>query len=314
MKVLIIDDAESSLSLTSEYVMQAGYDVITASNGIEGLQAFNLCHPDLVLLDVNMPNMDGYECAKRIRHACREDNQWIPIIFLSALITDDAVVKGIECGGDDYLLKPISQAVLQAKLLAMERIANMRKDLHEASERLRKLSSIDGLTQLYNRRHFDEALGQEMAQADRTGAPLSLLLCDVDHFKTFNDRYGHLQGDDALISVAGALQQAAKRPHDVVARFGGEEFAILLPATARQGAAKVASELVQGIAALKIEHAASPSADCLTVSIGVSTYRPNRGKIDAEKVINSADMALYEAKQTGRNQARSHHPSLSRIN
>lgn len=314
MKVLIIDDAESSLSLTSEYVMQAGYDVITASNGIEGLQAFNLCHPDLVLLDVNMPNMDGYECARRIRQACREDNQWIPIIFLSALITDDAVVKGIESGGDDYLLKPISQAVLQAKLLAMERIAKMRKDLHEASERLRKLSSIDGLTQLYNRRHFDEALNMEMAQADRTGAPLSLLLCDVDHFKAFNDYYGHLHGDDALIAVAGALQQAAKRPHDVVARFGGEEFAILLPATARQGAAKVASELVRGIAALGIDHAASPSADCLTVSIGVSTYRPNRGKIGADKVINSADMALYEAKQTGRNQARSHHPSLSRVN
>lgn len=314
MKVLIIDDAESSLSLTSEYVTQAGYDVITASNGMEGLQAFNLCRPDLILLDVNMPDMDGYECAKRIRHACREDNQWIPIIFLSALITDDAVVKGIECGGDDYLLKPISQPVLQAKLLAMERIANMRKDLHEASERLRKLSSIDGLTQLYNRRHFNEALGMEMAQADRTGAPLSLLLCDVDHFKAFNDHYGHLHGDDALIAVAGALQLAAKRPHDVVARFGGEEFAILLPATARQGAAKVASELVQAIAALGIEHGASPSADFLTVSIGVSTYRPNRGKIDAEKVINSADMALYEAKQTGRNQARSHHPSLSRVN
>lgn len=306
MKVLIIDDSESTLQLLTKYVQKAGHQVITASNGREGLHAFHRSQPDLILLDVNMPTMDGYECARRIRQSCREDNLWIPIIFLSALINDEAVVKGIESGGDDYLLKPISQAVLEAKLMAMKRIANMRRDLEEASEQLRKLSAIDGLTQLYNRRYFDQAIVEEMSQASRTGAPLSLLLCDVDHFKAYNDHYGHVAGDEALKAVATVMQETAQRSHDIAARFGGEEFAILLPATPRQGAAKIAEQLVTGVGALAIEHAASLSAPHLTLSIGVATYRPNRGLSEAEDVIHCADLALYAAKQTGRNQVKTH--------
>ncbi len=306
MKVLIVDDTETNLELTSLYVNRAGHEVITAQDGEQGIEAFIAHQPDLVLLDVNMPNVDGYDCAKEIRSKCQEGNLWVPIIFLSAIITDEAIVRGIEAGGDDYLPKPVSQAVLQAKLKAMQRIALMRQELQDASERLRKLSSIDGLTQIYNRRHFDESLRKEMAQAERTGAPLSLLICDVDHFKAYNDHYGHVQGDEALKAVAVALDTISSRPHDIAARLGGEEFVLLLPATARQGAAKLAGELVQVIRDLDIPHAKSPSAKYLTVSVGAATYRPNHGHASPETVIGSADLALYEAKQTGRNQVKTH--------
>jgi len=313
MKVLIVDDTQSNLELTSLYVRRAGHQVITAADGKQGIEAFVAQQPDLVLLDVNMPKVDGYECARRIRSQCQEGNLWVPIIFLSAIITDEAIVKGIEAGGDDYLPKPVSQAVLGAKLKAMQRIALMRHELEEASERLRELSLIDGLTQIYNRRHFDESLSTEMAQAERTGAPLSLLICDVDHFKAYNDCYGHVRGDEALKAVARALDSVSSRPHDLAARIGGEEFVLLLPATARQGAAKLAGALVQAIRDLQIPHADSPSADYLTVSIGMATYRPNHGHASPEMVIGSADLALYEAKQTGRNQVRCHQEqSLSR--
>ena len=158
MKVLLVEDSPASAQVTQKYVESAGHSVITARDGNEGIQKFLTHNPDLVLMDVNMPNMDGYQCAQHIRENCQQGNLWIPIIFLSADITEDAIVKGIDAGGDDYLPKPITQRVLSAKLRAMARIADMRKELEAASADLRRLSSIDGLTQLYNRRHFDETL------------------------------------------------------------------------------------------------------------------------------------------------------------
>lgn len=172
--------------------------MITARDGEQGIQQFLTHNPDLVLLDVNMPNMDGYQCAQRIRENGQQGNLWIPIIFLRAKITEDAIVKGINSGGDDYLPKPVTPRVLSAKLRGMSRIANMRKELEAASARLKLLSSIDGLTQLCNRRHFNEVLELEWSSAERTQEPLSLILCDIDHFKAFNDNYAHVAGDDAL--------------------------------------------------------------------------------------------------------------------
>ena len=199
MKVLLVEDSLASSQVTQKYVESAGHSVITARDGNEGIQKFLTHNPDLVLMDVNMPNMDGYQCAQHIRENCQQGNLWIPIIFLSADITEDAIVKGIDAGGDDYLPKPITQRVLSAKLRAMARIADMRKELEAASADLRRLSSIDGLTQLYNRRHFDETLELEWSRSSRTKEPLSLILCDIDHFKAFNDNYGHVAGDDALV-------------------------------------------------------------------------------------------------------------------
>ena len=301
MKVSLVEDSVVSLQVTQKFVESAGHSAITANDGEQDIQKFLEHKPDLVLLDVNMPNMDGYECAQHIRNTCEQGKLWIPIIFLSAEVTEDAIVKGIDAGGDDYLSKPITQRVLNAKLRAMSRIVNMRKQLEEASEHLKRLSSIDGLTQLYNRRHFDEALKNEWSRSGRTQAPLSLILCDIDHFKAFNDRYGHLAGDDALVRTSQSIMETLRRPSDLPARYGGEEFAVILPDTPAAGAMMVAEQLRTAIDLLAIPHAISDSVNIVTMSIGVSTYYPNHSKASHIELLDAADQGLYRAKNKGRN-------------
>jgi diguanylate cyclase (GGDEF)-like protein len=248
-----------------------------------------------------MPNMDGYQCARHIRKNCQQGNLWIPIIFLSAEVTDDAIVKGIDSGGDDYLLKPITLKVLSAKLRAMARIANMRKELEDASAHLKRLSLVDGLTQLYNRRHFDEALELEWSRSNRSQAPLSLIICDIDHFKAFNDNYGHVAGDDALVKASKTIIETLKRPSDMPARYGGEEFVVILPDTPTVGAMIVAEQLRTAMNTLTIPHAFSNAANIVTMSFGVSTYYPNQTKASYVELVKSADRGLYRAKKNGRN-------------
>ena len=226
---------------------------------------------------------------------------WIPIIFLSADITEDAIVKGIDAGGDDYLPKPITQRVLSAKLRAMARIADMRKELEAASADLRRLSSIDGLTQLYNRRHFDETLELEWSRSSRTKEPLSLILCDIDHFKAFDDNYGHVAGDDALVRTGKTIMDTLQRPSDLPARYGGEEFAVILPSTPAVGAMVVAEQLRIAMDTIAIPHAFSDAAHIVTMSIGVSTYYPQHSKAGHIELLDAADRGLYRAKNKGRN-------------
>jgi diguanylate cyclase (GGDEF)-like protein len=301
MKVLLVDDSIAYSQVIQSYVESAGHSVITACDGEQGILKFLEHKPDLVLLDVNMPNMDGYQCAQHIRKNCQQGNLWIPIIFLSAEVTDDAIVKGIDSGGDDYLLKPITLKVLSAKLRAMARIANMRKELEDASAYLKRLSLVDSLTQLYNRRHFDEALELEWSRSNRSKAPLSLILCDIDHFKAFNDNYGHVAGDDALVKASKTIIETLKRPSDMPARYGGEEFVVILPDTPTVGAMIVAEQLRTAMNTLTIPHAFSNAANIVTMSIGVSTYYPNQTKASYVELVESADRGLYRAKKNGRN-------------
>ena len=301
MKVLLVDDSIAYSQVIQSYVESAGHSVITACDGEQGILKFLEHKPDLVLLDVNMPNMDGYQCAHHIRKNCQQGNLWIPIIFLSAEVTDDAIVRGIDSGGDDYLLKPITLKVLSAKLLAMARIANMRKELEDASAYLKRLSLVDSLTQLYNRRHFDEALELEWSRSNRSQAPLSLILCDIDHFKAFNDNYGHVAGDDALVKASKTIIETLKRPSDIPVRYGGEEFAVILPDTPTVGAMIVAEQLRTAMNTLTIPHAFSNAANIVTMSIGVSTYYPNQTKASYVELVESADRGLYRAKKNGRN-------------
>lgn len=301
MKVLLIDDSIAYSQVIQSYVESAGHSVITACDGEQGILKFLEHKPDLVLLDVNMPNMDGYQCARHIRKNCQQGNLWIPIIFLSAEVTDDAIVKGIDSGGDDYLLKPITLKVLSAKLRAMARIANMRKELEDASAHLKRLSLVDGLTQLYNRRHFDEALELEWSRSNRSQAPLSLIICDIDHFKAFNDNYGHVAGDDALVKASKTIIETLKRPSDMPARYGGEEFVVILPDTPTVGAMIVAEQLRTAMNTLTIPHAFSNAANIVTMSFGVSTYYPNQTKASYVELVKSADRGLYRAKKNGRN-------------
>jgi diguanylate cyclase (GGDEF)-like protein len=305
MKALVIEDSQTGLAVVSQHLERMGILPIAATDGESGVAAFRQHNPDIVLLDVVLPGMDGYEVARRIR-AIEQSGEWTPIIFLTARTADTDLVQGITAGGDDYLFKPISEVVLAAKVRAMQRILQMRyslvvltRKLDAANQELTRLTSLDGLTGLSNRRHFDETMLREWRRAARYKRPLSLVLVDVDHFKQYNDTYGHLAGDECLKTVASALQAVSRRPSDLVARYGGEEFALVLPETDLSGARSVAEGLCDAIRALQLPHAAA-AAGHVTISVGVASLMPGNGAGGPQNLIAEADLALYAAKSGGR--------------
>lgn len=308
MKALVIEDTVTSATLICHLLERMGLRSVHARDGESGIEAFKLERPDLVLLDIIMPGMDGFDVARRIRQLER-DGEWTPIIFLSARASEADLERGIDVGGDDYLVKPVSEVVLKAKVRAMQRIAQMRyslllltRKLNEANRELSRLSSVDGLTGIPNRRVFDDTLVREWRRAERRNAPLSLLLLDIDHFKEYNDCYGHQAGDDCLRAVAGSLDRALRRSSDLAARYGGEEFVIVLPETDAEGARNVAENVLEIVRGLGIEHARSQTASRVTISIGVATAIPARDDDSGwKKLLGSADAALYQAKDNGRN-------------
>jgi diguanylate cyclase (GGDEF)-like protein len=307
VRILFADDSRTLRASTSALLRSMGHEVIEASHGQQAINLFR-GQLDLVILDVDMPVMDGYETARQIR-AMTGDNEWIPIIFLSAHTHETDVARGIEAGGDDYLMKPPSAVVLRAKINAMQRITDMRRRLVEMSRELAQKnqalevsSSHDGLTGIPNRRAFDEALEREWHRAVRTRSPLALILGDVDHFKNYNDSYGHLRGDECLKLVAGALQHTGRRSVDVVARYGGEEFAMLLPDTPPVSALLVAGRALEAVRALGLPHGGSITSGHVTVSLGVCAGVPASAK-QRDELVRIADRALYDAKSRGRNQA-----------
>lgn len=308
MKALVIEDTVTSATLVCHLLGRMGLESVHARDGVAGIEAFKRERPDLVLLDIVMPGMDGFEVAQRIRQL-EKDGEWTPIIFLSARTGDEDLERGIAVGGDDYLAKPVSEAVLKAKVRAMQRIAQMRysllvltRKLDEANRELTRLSSFDGLTGIANRRSFDAALLREWRRSARVGAPISLLVADVDCFKQFNDAYGHQVGDECLKAVARALAGNSRRPADLVARYGGEEFAAVLPDTGEDGAASVAAAMREAVEALAITHRYSTAGPVVTVSIGIATVIPERNDDGGfVSLLGRADRALYRAKDDGRN-------------
>jgi diguanylate cyclase (GGDEF)-like protein len=305
MKVLIVDDSPTIRVALRGLVQQMGHSVIEAEDGSQALGIYAQDRPDLVLIDVVMPVMDGYEAARQMRHS--RPDEWVPIIFLSSKEADQDLDRAIEAGGDDYLVKPVSFVVLNAKIRALQRIESTRtkllemsRELAAANRELENLSRQDGLTGIANRRHFDTYLLTEIKRASRERQPLSLILADVDYFKAYNDRYGHQAGDDCLRRVASALKAVGKRPADLAARYGGEEFAMVLPSTAMEGAVDVAKSLARAIDALEIPHDRSGVSAKLTLSQGIASLVPVHDTTP-ESVIELADQALYQAKQQGRN-------------
>jgi diguanylate cyclase (GGDEF)-like protein len=304
-KVLIVDDSSTIRAALATAVRAMSLTPVAAENGEEAVELFVKEQPSMVLLDVKMPGIDGYETARRIRAARPEE--WTPIIFLSASEHDQDLQRAIECGGDDYLVKPVSAVVLSAKIRALQRLDQMRgkllevsRELAAANQRLELLAHQDGLTGIANRRAFDFLIERHFAQAVRHGTPLSVALCDVDHFKAYNDRYGHPTGDECLRQVGAAVGRSCRRGTDLAARYGGEEFALLLPDTAQPGALQVAESLRQAIAALAIPHEASSAGPVVTLSAGVATFSAERDKT-ASALVERADAALYRAKELGRN-------------
>lgn len=298
MKILIVDDSRSTLQLITHTVDLMGQPYVTAASGSEALAAFQASKPDLILLDVVLPDVDGFEVARRIREI--EGNaDWTPIIFLTSLDKDEDLERGIAVGGDDYLHKPVNQVVLSSKIRAMQRILEMRLSLEAANRELHRLTHIDGLTGVANRRSFDQMLDTEWRRMGREKKELSLLLCDVDHFKKYNDHYGHLGGDDCLRQVAQTIQKSVSRGGDNVSRYGGEEFAVILPATSQGGALMVAERVRHEIKQLSLPHTQSELGQ-VTLSIGLATVVPSNDSAP-EQLIAIADKALYGAKQGGRN-------------
>jgi diguanylate cyclase (GGDEF)-like protein len=313
MKALVIEDSLTGLAVINQHLERMGILPISATDGESGLIAFREHNPDIVLLDVVLPGLDGYEVARRIR-AIEQSGEWTPIIFLTARTADADLVQGITAGGDDYLFKPISEVVLAAKVRAMQRILQMRyslvvltRKLDAANQELTRLTALDGLTGLANRRHFDETIMREWRRAARYQRPLALALIDVDNFKEYNDTYGHLAGDECLKNVGSALLAVSRRPSDLVARYGGEEFALVLPETDLVGACRVGEGLCEAVRALGLEHRAVRGGQ-VSISVGVASMMPGQNEAGPQSLIAEADRALYAAKAGGRDRVSAREP------
>ena len=304
MKILLVDDTKTDQLIMRAYLEELNHTVVVGNNGREAVDLFQTDRPDLILMDVIMPEMDGLQAATAIR---KDTSDWIPIIFLSGRVSPEDINEGINAGGDDYLTKPVDRKILVAKLKAMERIAAMRqkllkvsKELGLANDELKLLVNVDGLTGIANRRNLDRTLKMDIARSIRYKQFLTVILADIDHFKAYNDHYGHLQGDDCLKKIATAMSSASKRGTDLVARYGGEEFAVLLPDTDADIGMMMAEKLRAAVENLHISHEKSSVSQYCTVSIGVFTKRAEKTDTP-ESLLKMADSGLYQSKETGRN-------------
>lgn len=293
-------------------MLQPWFELAVARNGRDALRLVRRQPPDLVLLDIEMPGLDGLAVCRRLKDDPLTEE--IPVVFLTSSTDQSIEERGLTAGAADFIAKPARGPVVVARLSNLVR-------MKQQAEQLRRQAQIDGLTGLANRRHFNQMLLQELRRAWRNRQPVSLLMIDVDHFKAYNDHYGHLGGDGALRRVGLALQGIARRPGDLACRYGGEEFAIVLPATDEPGACVVAKATLAAVNALGLPHAASSVAPHVTLSIGVATLQPQAWPDDhntdfaqpqedaIERLVGQADAALYEAKRQGRNQAWVHGPA-----
>jgi diguanylate cyclase (GGDEF)-like protein len=304
MKIVIVDDQRAVRVRLAAMIEKMGHQAIQAEDGQRGVEVWERERPDLVLMDALMPVLDGYGAAQRIR--AMEPDGWTPIIFLSSAEADQDVERGIDSGGDDYLVKPVSRVVLHAKIRAMQRIDEMRRrmgemtrSLAEANRELARLNNEDVLTGLANRRCFDDALRRQTREAQAAEQPLSLVMVDVDFFKPYNDHLGHQAGDECLRSVARVLEAQRDKAREVAARYGGEEFAMILPGVDAEGALARGERLREAVEALRLPHANSAAGRWVTVSVGVSTLRSATD--DGAWMLAEADASLYRAKRSGRN-------------
>jgi diguanylate cyclase (GGDEF)-like protein len=294
MKILVADDSKTTRELITASLAKLGHDVIPVVNGIEALEKFKTDRPDLIILDVIMHGMDGFECAEQIRAFDKDD--WVPIIFLSGAVDDENIAMGINAGGDDYLTKPFSEVTLGAKIKAMQRIVNMRQRLFETTKKLEILSTTDPLTGINNRSQLEKTIQYKIQQAKEQKYLIALLFLDLDNFKTVNDHLGHHIGDLLLKEIAKRLQSAI-RTNDFIARIGGDEFAIVL--------GEIKSIEIAGQIAKKILNILATPFDLdsnhiiITTSIGIATYPFPDATLTS--LIQSADIAMYHAKTAGRN-------------
>ncbi|MGC2049381.1 MAG: diguanylate cyclase [Gallionella sp.] len=312
LKVLLVEDSKVAIKAITGYLDDLGVQLFIAETGNAAIEIYRRERPDIILLDIILPDINGYEVAKQVRKLQSKDD-WTAIIFLSVMSKDDDLARGIEAGGDDYLIKPVGRVVLQAKVAAMYRLVRMQRalvqlteqlnqaneQLNVANQELHRVSVTDGLTGIPNRRVFDELLVREWRRCARLHKPISVVMLDVDYFKKFNDRYGHQAGDQCLKAAAKVIASAVPRASDLAARYGGEEFVLILSETDAEGARAVANRIREQVAGLKVPNEDSPHR-YVTLSCGISTVLPS-DNMPVEKLVKSADNALYMAKKQGRN-------------
>ena len=320
--ILVVDDDKSMRMLLREFMEQEGYQVVEVNNGKQCLEAYADKKPDLILLDALMPEMDGFTCCKQLLQIAKNNlalalanfdtsgsfgttiisKLWerTPILMITGLDDPASVDNAFESGASDFVTKPIHWAVLRQRVRRLLQQAQLYKQLEAANQALQKLANIDGLTGVANRRHFDQYLNSQWLSLAQEQAELSLILCDIDYFKLYNDKYGHPAGDVCLQKVATVLSQCAEKIQGLVARYGGEEFAVIMPYTPVTGAVRIAASMQAAIRELEITHTESGVSQYVTLSLGVGTTIPSF-ESSAYELIKTADKALYQAKAQGRN-------------
>lgn len=289
--ILAIDDTIENLDLLKEMLEE--YDVIDTTNGKDGIALAKQQKIDLILLDIIMPDINGYEVCKILKNS--EKTRHIPIIFLTGQHNEQSIEKAYDLGASDYVTKPFLPGELLARVKKELRIQNL-------IEKLEKQASKDILTNLYNRRFFYESSAKAIEYAKRNSRLLSIIILDIDHFKHVNDTYGHAAGDDVLKALASTMQHL-QRKSDIIARIGGEEFTVLLPDTSREQAIEIAQRLRETIEKVQVQ-LKDGSFLQFTVSLGASSIRTDREN-DIEPALLRADRALYRAKKSGRNNVQS---------
>ncbi|MGL5007825.1 MAG: GGDEF domain-containing response regulator [Plesiomonas sp.] len=292
--LLLVDDSRASRLLLASILKSFG-QIMHASNGEQALLFSRESIPDIILLDIEMPEQSGIDVCQQLQSDPL--TQDIPIIFVTGTHDPYKEVEGLAVGAVDFIYKPYHAAIIRARV-------STQLKLKRLSDQLRQLVNLDGLTGLYNRRAFDNRLSVELPRHCRSQQPLGLVMIDVDHFKAYNDNYGHLAGDQCLKAIAHCLQQSARRAGDMVCRYGGEEFAIILPTMTLEALHEYGQWLCEQIRALQLPHVSSKTSPYVTISVGIATTMHTG--ISVEMLIAHADQALYYAKTHGRNQSASY--------
>ena len=292
--LLIVDDDKFNLAQLSK-ILKHEYIVRAVSGGEAGIKAAERFLPDLILLDIMMPGTDGYMVFEALKRSIATAH--IPVIFITGLDNRSDEKRGLQLGAVDYISKPFDDIIV--KLRVHQQIRNINQ-----LRTIERLSMIDQLTGIPNRRNFDDRMNAEWGRAIREKLPIGLMVIDVDHFKPYNDTYGHQQGDNALVAVAQGISDALKRSSDFTARWGGEEFTVLLPNTDSAGGMVIAEQIREAVESIEIPYA-DGYITRVTVSVGLNTLHPT-AESSIDEFISNADKALYVSKTMGRNKVSSY--------
>jgi diguanylate cyclase (GGDEF)-like protein len=292
-KLLIVDDNKQNIEILME-LFRSDYKIAAARNAQRALKvAVSDSPPDIILSDILMPEMDGYEFCIKIKEDPRTKH--IPVIFITAVSEIMDENRGFALGAVDYITKPFHPPMVKARV-------KLHLNLKRKQELLEKYAFIDALTEIPNRRRFNEVMEKEWQRASRSGYPISLMFIDIDHFKDYNDTYGHGKGDECLHRVAAVMDRTLRRAGDFMGRYGGEEFAVVLPDTRSEKAVEIAENIQKAVDDIAIAHGTSPVAPHVTISIGIATVTPNEKdtSFTPKDLIDAADKKVYEAKSLGR--------------